>query len=119
MRLATVFNTMKSDKLFWFPFYLDEYLADTIGLRNAQHGAYLLSLLKYYKKRGALEDDELREICGQDYARISRFFIQCDGLWHHKRADIELAKSLEKMELNRIKLNQAKIARQKLGQIKS
>ena len=97
------------------PLYVGDYMADTIDLKNRQHGAYLLCLMKYWMKRGALTSDELRAVCGRDVDRICKFFIWCDGLWHHKRVDEELRLSDDLMEKARAKAMKGVEARRKLG----
>jgi uncharacterized protein YdaU (DUF1376 family) len=72
------------------PLYIGDYLADTIDLTNAEHGAYLKSLMMYWRKGESLTPNELRAVCGKEIDRVSRFFIMDDGRWHHKRVDEEL-----------------------------
>lgn len=79
---------MKTD--IWMPLYIGDYLADTIDLTNAEHGAYLKSLMMYWRKGESLTPKELRAVCGRDVDRVSRFFIMDDRRWHHKRVDQEL-----------------------------
>ncbi len=92
-------------KPIWIPFYVDDYQGDTIGLSLAQHGAYTQAIWAYWKKGESLEDDELKGICQNEFKRVSRFFVWCDGRWHHKRLDVELNKSAEIMK--KIKENSA------------
>ena len=80
------------------PLYIGDYLADTIDLTNSEHGAYLKSLMMYWRKGGALTWHELRAVCGKDLDRVSKFFISHDGRWHHKRVDIELEKAWKRKE---------------------
>lgn len=78
----------------WMPLYIGDYLADTIGLTLSEHGAYLLSLMKYWRKGEALTPSELQEVCGKEIDRVGRFYIMHHGRWHHKRVDEELVKAM-------------------------
>jgi uncharacterized protein YdaU (DUF1376 family) len=82
----------------WMPLYIGDYLADTMHLSGAQHGAYLL-LLMHYWRNGPLPTDhaELAAIARFDSrswkavaAPVLRFFIAKDGQLHQKRMDAEL-----------------------------
>jgi uncharacterized protein YdaU (DUF1376 family) len=75
------------------PFYCGDYLRDTVGLTNAQHGAYLLSIIKYWNKGEALTAHEIRESCGRQSGRVIKFYVLDGGKYHHKRIDCELAKA--------------------------
>lgn len=91
----------------WFPLYVNDYLADTTALEAAEHGAYMLLIMAYWKQGGPLKDDDnsLRKM-----ARVSReewkeiretlepFFTVADGFWHHKRMDKELFEAEEKYQ---------------------
>jgi uncharacterized protein YdaU (DUF1376 family) len=87
----------------WMPLYVGDYLGDTGHLTTAQHGAYLLLMMHYWRK-GELPDDDrqlskitklpLRTWC--DYrATLQDFFY--DG-WRHKRIDAELARMVRVSE---------------------
>src|ERR1700761_5093907 len=84
----------------WMPLYVGDYLGDTGHLTTAQHGAYLLLMMHYWRK-GELPDDDrqLAKITKlplrswRDYrATLQDFFY--DG-WRHKRIDAELQRMTE------------------------
>ena len=88
------------------PFYVGDYLADTLHLTTEQHGAYLLLIMHYWQHGGLPDDDDqLRRIAGikDDKSMTERRqwrsiclaiapFFQQPG-WRHKRIDEELQKS--------------------------
>ena len=79
----------------WMPLYVGDYLGDTGHLTTAQHGAYLLLMMHYWRK-GELPDCDrqlskitklpLKTWC--DYRAVLQAFFH-DG-WRHKRIDAEL-----------------------------
>jgi uncharacterized protein YdaU (DUF1376 family) len=83
----------------WMPLYVGDYLGDTGHLTTAQHGAYLLLMMHYWRK-GELPDDDrqLSKITKlplktwSEYRPILHDFFY-EG-WKHKRIDAELAKML-------------------------
>jgi len=85
------------------PLYVGDYLGDTGHLTTAQHGAYLLLMMHYWRK-GELPDDDrqlskitklpLKTWC--DYRPILRDFFH-DG-WRHKRIDAELERMVRLSE---------------------
>jgi uncharacterized protein YdaU (DUF1376 family) len=86
----------------WMPLWIGDYLADTMTLNAAQHGAYLLLLFAYWRNKGPLEDDDedLATIAKATPAewkklrvKLLRFFDVDGGLWTHPRADKELKKA--------------------------
>lgn len=90
----------------WFAFYPGDYIADTMALNAEQHGAYLMLLMAYWQKQGALPDDDaqLSAICRlppkvwrKHKAVLSGFFTIADGLWRNNRMESEIAKTNEIM----------------------
>jgi uncharacterized protein YdaU (DUF1376 family) len=83
----------------WMPLYVGDYLGDTGHLTTAQHGAYLLLMMHYWRK-GELPDDDgqlskitklpLKTWC--DYREVLQGFFH-DG-WKHKRIDAELMRMM-------------------------
>ncbi|MGD0851259.1 YdaU family protein [Bradyrhizobium sp.] len=118
----------------WMPLYVGDYLGDTGHLTTAQHGAYLLLMMHYWRK-GELPDDNrqlskitklpLRTWC-EYRATLQDFFHEG---WKHKRIDAELAKMVRVSEkraiagqkgglgsaLARMKLENASRSRQALS----
>jgi uncharacterized protein YdaU (DUF1376 family) len=83
----------------WMPLYVGDYLGDTGHLTTAQHGAYLLLMMHYWRK-GELPDDD-RQLCKiaklplktwNEYRTTLQDFFH-DG-WKHKRIDAELEKMM-------------------------
>lgn len=90
----------------WFAFYPGDYIADTMALNAEQHGAYLMLLMAYWQKQGALPDDDaqLSAICRlppkvwrKHKAVLSGFFTIADGLWRNNRMELEIVKTNEIM----------------------
>ena len=94
----------------WMPLYVGDYLGDTGHLTTAQHGAYLLLMMHYWRK-GELPDDDrqlskitklpLKTWC--EYRPTLQDFFY-DG-WKHKRIDAELAK-MTRVSLKRAEAGQ-------------
>jgi len=80
----------------WLPFYVGDYLSDTLGLTVEEHGAYFLLILAYWKNRGPLEQkkvDSILTTCGNGtQTRIQEFFDleSTPGFWVQKRVETEL-----------------------------
>lgn len=87
----------------WMPLYIGDYLADTARLTVAQHGAYLLLIMDYWRNGPPPDDDAtLARIIGATGAEwrklrpaIVGFFSVIDGRWHHKRIDAERQKATD------------------------
>lgn len=86
----------------WMPIWIGSYMADTMDLTTQQHGAYLLLLLNYWRKRCALPDNDetLRSITKMERAEWKRhrpvlaaFFRVGGGVWLHKRVEAEMIKA--------------------------
>jgi uncharacterized protein YdaU (DUF1376 family) len=87
----------------WMPLYVGDYLGDTGHLTTAQHGAYLLLMMHYWRK-GELPDDDrqlskitklpLKTWC--DYRVILQDFFHSG--WRHKRIDAELERMVRVSE---------------------
>jgi uncharacterized protein YdaU (DUF1376 family) len=86
----------------WMPFYVGDYLADTMLLTTVQHGAYLLLMLACWKSGGSLPDDDealssAAKLSASEWRKNSgalrRFFEAKDGALFHKRITQELEKA--------------------------
>lgn len=97
--------------------FIGDYLANTIGLTNSQHGAYLLSIFKYWQNGESLTSSELREVCGREIDRVAQFYVWEGNRWHHKRIDHELAEAHKRIESARAKAMKGVQARREKGQI--
>ncbi|MGZ5871054.1 MAG: YdaU family protein [Bradyrhizobium sp.] len=85
------------------PLYVGDYLGDTGHLTTAQHGAYLLLMMHYWRK-GELPDDDrqlskitklpLKTWC--EYRRTLQDFFHSG--WKHKRIDAELERMMRVSE---------------------
>jgi uncharacterized protein YdaU (DUF1376 family) len=92
-------------KLTWFPFYINDYLSDTMFLTAEEHGAYLLLIMHYYRLGELPNDDVMLSKLSKTGARwkkisenIKKFFEVRELTPHrlnHNRIDNELAKSLK------------------------
>ncbi|MGI9192761.1 MAG: YdaU family protein [Chitinophagaceae bacterium] len=84
----------------WMPLYIGDYLADTRRLSLAEHGAYMLLIMEYWRNGGLPDNDaKLSRILGvsaSEWAELApvlqEFF---EPGWKHKRIDAELAKNGE------------------------
>jgi uncharacterized protein YdaU (DUF1376 family) len=84
------------------PFYVGDYLADTMLLTTLQHGAYLLLMLACWKSGGSLPDDDdalasASKLSASEWrknsATLRRFFEAKDGQLSHKRIGSELERA--------------------------
>jgi uncharacterized protein YdaU (DUF1376 family) len=96
------------DTAAWMPVYVADYLADTGHLSAAEHGAYLLLLMHYWRTASPLssQEEQLRRIArmsldewqGAAPTILAFFRLGEDGLYHHKRVDAELARAVALVE---------------------
>jgi uncharacterized protein YdaU (DUF1376 family) len=91
----------------WMPFYVGDYLRDTMHLRTIQHGAYVMLLLHYWTTGAALPDDDehlasVTRLSEKEWLThrqtLSGFFEVADGRWRHKRVEFELEKARRQKE---------------------
>jgi uncharacterized protein YdaU (DUF1376 family) len=84
----------------YMPLYVADYLADAAHLSTLGHGAYLLLIMTYWQRGGALpaDDRKLARICrlseaewAEVRADLAEFFREEAGAWRHKRVEQELA----------------------------
>ncbi len=91
----------------YMPLVVEKYLGDTTHLTTLQHGAYLLLLLHYWRRGGALPDNDARLAATaklslaewkKHRAVLAEFFVIGNGVWMQKRAEKELARARKKSE---------------------
>ncbi len=88
----------------WMPFYVSDYVADTMHLSTEEHGIYVLLMIFYWRTQSPIKNDKnfIKNVCKISSKKsekiLSQFFNLKDGYWHHKRIEKELAKSLENQE---------------------
>jgi uncharacterized protein YdaU (DUF1376 family) len=91
----------------FMPFYVGDYLRDTLRLTRAEHGGYMLLLMAYWAEGKPLADDDrqlaaIARATAAEWrklrATLASFFDVRDGAWHHKRVDHELKKAGEAYE---------------------
>ena len=94
---------MKTDA--WMPLWIGDYLADTMHLTAAQHGAYLLLLMAHWRRPEGLPADTdflaatarmTREQWLSEAKACLAFFTERDGVLTHKRVVAERAKAQAK-----------------------
>jgi len=84
----------------WMPLDIDAYLSDTLHLSAAEHGAYMLLIMRYWKDGGLPADERMiarfARLSTEQWADsrdvLAAFF---EPGWKHKRIDAELAKAAE------------------------
>lgn len=91
----------------FMPFYVGDYLRDTLALTRDQHGAYCLLLMAYWGNGGPLPNDDdalaaITKATPQEWKKLRpvmlRYFEEDDGLWHQKRADREIVSAQKRYD---------------------
>lgn len=82
------------ERLSYFSFYPADYLLDTTDLTLAEHGAYLVMMIRYYWEGQILEKDKYRNCRTEEDKRatdaiLTRFFHVEDGRIIHHRIERE------------------------------
>jgi uncharacterized protein YdaU (DUF1376 family) len=92
----------------WMPFFIGDYMADTMHLSTVQHGAYCLLIFAYWKNQGPLPDDDnqFAAIVKLPIKQwlvnrgvIAKFFKIVEGFWIQKRIDVEIKKASVRKEI--------------------
>lgn len=111
---------MTSPARTWMPLYPADYLADTVHLTLAEHGAYLLLIMHYWRTGGPLPADEahLAKLVRASPAQWNKvrpaligLFAVSDSGWSHKRIDAELVAVKVNQERQRQRTSYATEAR--------
>lgn len=92
----------------WMPFYVADYLRDTMHLTAEEHGAYLLLIMACWTGGGSVRGD-LATIAGitklskfrvkNFHKTLADFFDISGDIWTHKRVVIELTKARKLSEI--------------------
>lgn len=82
----------------WMPLYIADYLKDTIHLSAAEHGAYMLLIMRYWQDGGLPADEKMvarySRLSPAEWAESRDVLISLFGPnWSHPRIDEELAKA--------------------------
>lgn len=98
----------------WMPFYVADYLADTMHLSAAEHGAYLMLILHYWRNGPIPNDPErlanisrLGNAWSNASSTLLAFFEQRDGMLIHHRIDQEKADAEGNKERNKARAQAA------------
>jgi uncharacterized protein YdaU (DUF1376 family) len=83
------------------PFYVRDYLADTVHLSTLEHGAYLMLIMHYWLHEGLPSDDakltRIVRLSPEQWADIRATLADLfEPGWRHKRIEAELANTKEK-----------------------
>lgn len=91
----------------WMPLYIGDYLSATSRLTTAQHGAYLLLIMDYWRNGPIPDNDQalaqITRMSVDDWRvigpQITHFFRVDAGVWRHTRIDKELNKANNKVKV--------------------
>lgn len=88
----------------WFPFYIGDYIADTMHLSAEEHGAYLLLIIHYWKNQKPIKNEpktiqNIAKIKFKKLSNVLAFFEEKDGVFLHKRIEKEIEKANKNKEL--------------------
>jgi len=84
------------------PFYVGDYLRDTMHLTPVEHGTYLLLICSAWTTQGRLKNDDkllasIAKASDEEWVKLkvvmSKFFKRTPHWWVHKRVDSELKKA--------------------------
>jgi uncharacterized protein YdaU (DUF1376 family) len=95
----------------WMPLYIGDYLGDTAHLTTAQHGAYLLLIMHYWKHGGLPKSERalarIAKVTPEWWKRGYRPIMQqfFTPHWKHVRIEVELSRC-EEMSCLEIKIPQ-------------
>ena len=93
----------------WMPLYVADYLADTSHLKLAEHGAYFLLIIAYWRGQKPLpnDDERLCRIVGlskREWLKLrpilQNFFQISDRFWSHKKIDFLIAEAQQNSDRN-------------------
>jgi uncharacterized protein YdaU (DUF1376 family) len=87
----------------WMPFYVADYLADTLHLGPLENGVYMFLIMHYWQTGSLPKDDihlaRIARMTGEEWntirPSIASFF---DSEWRHRRVERELALAKEKRD---------------------
>lgn len=104
-----------SNKLYYLPMFVDDYLADTWELTVPEHGAYCLLIYHYWRSEGPIEESRipgiLRGFNEWETVRpnVEKYFDtkSIPGFWVHNRLERELKKAKSMVEKNKSKAKKA------------
>lgn len=111
----------------YMQFFPADYLADTVFLSLAEHGAYTLLILNYWQKGGPLpnDDDKLSRVIRvtlKEWLKVrpavSSFFDIDKDVWRHKRIDADLMRVRVQIE-QKSKAGKASAALRESGNTRS